>query len=420
MHRASKIELRPTATQVKYLRRCAGTMRFVYNFLVAKWKAGEKYNRKQYQKACSLLRQSTPWMQMVTCRATYEAADNFDQAVQNFFRSRSRDASVHRRWNVPCFKRKGRSDSFHLCHSEQFSVQGRNLRIPCLPKNIRMRENIRLAGTVKAVTIKLQAGKWFAIFLVETEAPSAQSATREPSVGVDFGLKSLAVLSTGETVENPQPLRRKIRLLRRRQRQVSKKFIRGNKRQSHRCQIAQRRVARLHKKVSDQRGAALHRFTSSLVKRFDRIVIEDLNVNGMAKNRRLSRAIADASWATLRCQLEYKSRSAGVELVVADRFFASSKTCSGCGHKVERLSLAQRTFICPVCAMSMNRDLNAAINLNRHQPSITTPPIRGSRKTRTIELRKSTPSGVVGSLDGANINLKGSPPCPNGQMVVIY
>ena len=263
-----------------------------------------------------------------------------------------------------------------------------------------MRERIRFPGKVKSVTIKPCCGKWYAAFLVEVEDKPRSDLAQKPQVGIDFGLKSLAVLSTGEVIENPRPLKRSLRKLKRRQRQVSRRYVKGAKQQSRRYEKAVAAVARIHKKVSDQRSAAQHRFTSEVVRRFSRITIEDLNVRSMLKNKRLSRSISDASWGSLRWQLEYKAKASGVEFVVADRWFASSKTCSGCGHKIENLALSQRTFHCPECNLSLDRDLNAAINLDRYEA--TSPPIRGRRKTDAIDLRKA--SQEAGSLDGVNIN----------------
>lgn len=403
--RSHVLELHTTASQSSYLEACAGVMRYTYNSLVARWRAGEKYNRRVFQGHCVTLRQRTPFMQAVSSRATYEAADHFYRAVKNFFTSCSGERSG-RKMKPPTFKKKGRSTTkVNFSHCKQFSIDGRKLKISGLKEEIRMRENIRFKGQVKALSIKLVAGKWFASFLVELAKTRLAKTTSEqkPSVGVDLGIKALAVLSTGELIPNPNPLRKKLRLLKRRQRQVSSKFVKGRK-QSRRYQIAVARVSRLHKKVADQRAAAQHQFTSDLVKRFDRIVIEDLNVSGMLKNRKLSRAISDAGWGSLRQQLTYKSKAAGVELVVADRWFASSKTCSCCGHKLDELSLRVRTFVCPQCGFTKDRDVNAAINLNNYQePS---PPITGRSKTCVLDLCKPSPQGVAGLPEGANINLQ--------------
>lgn len=400
MLRAHKIELRPTEAQARYLARCAGTMRFVYNQLVAKAKS-EKYNRKAFQKFCSTLRKETPWMNEVACRATYEAADNFHKSISNFFKS-CQGKNSGRKFKFPAFKKKSGKQSFQFSHTEQFSVKGLKLRIQGLKKqHIWMRECIRFHGTVKAVTIKFHGGKWFAIFAVELPeiVQPPQGATRESRVGVDFGLKSFAVLSNGETVANPRPLRRKLGLLRRRQKQLSRKLAGSGRRA-----VAKARVARIHRKVVDQRSAFQHSFVNSLVTRFDEIVIEDLNVEGMRKNRKLAMAINDVGWSAVRGILNYKCETSGVKLVVADRFFPSSKTCSYCGSVKQKLELKERTYNCEVCGFSSDRDFNAAINLVNHQPS---PPIMGRRKTDVEGLSKSSEQSGAGLFDCVNnVNLQ--------------
>lgn len=393
-----KIELRTNASQSDYIRRCCGTMRFVYNQLVAKWKSGEKYNRKVFQKFCSDIRRATPWMKLVGSRAVYEAADNFHSSVGGFFRTCKRIDG--KKWNPPVFKKKGKKDSCQFSYQTQFSVTGRRLRIQGLKEKILMRERVRFSGRVKSVAIKLHCGKWYAIFLVEVDDKPKPDVTQKPSVGIDFGLKSLAVLSSGEVIENPKPLQRSLKKMKRLQRRVSRRYIRGEKVQSGRFRKASKAVARLYKKIADQRSAAQHKFTTDAVKKFSRITIEDLNVSGMLKNKKLARAIHDASWSSLRHQLEYKCKMSGVGLVIADRFFASSKTCSGCGHKLESLSLNQRTFNCPECSLSLDRDLNAAINLDNY--GSMTPPIRGSHKTDRVGLRKT--ASAAGPIEPVNIS----------------
>lgn len=397
MLRAHKIELRLTAVQERYLRRCAGTMRYTYNQLVAKFNDGEKYSRKDWQKFCSTMRKEIPWMNKVCSRATYEAADNFHRAVSRFFDS----VKKGKRPEAPKFKKKGRADKFQFSHSSQFRTENRFLRIQGLRSNIRMRERIRFLGNIRSVSISSRAGKWYASFLVETprEVRSSQSAAqREPSCGVDLGISRLAVLSTGEMWENPRPLQKSLKLLRRRQRQVSRKFVRGAREQSRRYRRAKNRMSKIHKRVLDYRSAAQHALTTSLVRRFDRIVIEDLNVWGLRKNRRLSRAISDAGWGTIRRQLGYKCPAHDVELVIADRYFASSKTCSDCGTKTQDLKLSQRVFRCPVCGNVKDRDVNAAINLDNY--SVAT----DQGETLNGRSRLSKTSLEAGSPEGVNIN----------------
>ena len=369
-------------------------MRFVYNQLVAKLKT-EKYSRKSFQKFCSNLRKNTPWMKEVSSRACYEAADNFHQAMENFFKS-CKGQRKGRKFNRPSFKKKGVRESFQLSSPDHFSLDGRILVLPKIEGKIWMRERIRFTGAVKAVTVKFHGGKWFAIFRMELPqgTPLSQEAARKPSVGIDFGLKSFAVLSTGETIENPRHLCRKMSLLRCRQRQMDRK-VNG----SHRREIAKLRISRLHRKIADQRDAFQYQFVNSVVARFGRVVIEDLNIAEMVKNPCLAIAVSDASWASARSKLIYKCADKGVELLVANRYFPSSKSCSSCGSIKTAMKLEERVFRCETCGSTMDRDLNAAINLLNYQP---TPPIIGSRKTRMEDLSKSLDINEVGSLDCAN------------------
>jgi len=393
MLKAHLNELRPTEAQSLHLAKSAGVSRFVYNHLV-RWNqelrnSGLKYSRKLAQKECVRLRQSTPWMHEVSARCVYESCDQFHQAMLLFFRSNKKQ--IGKKWGLPTFKRKFVDDAFRFSHSSQFSVSGRKLKIEKLMGPIRMREALRFYGTAKSVSIRLRSGKWFAAFLIETpEERLPQGTTREPSVGVDFGLKSLAVLSTGEIIANPKPLRCKLRLLQRRQRQFSRK-----QRGSHRQQIARRKVARLHKKVADIRSNALHRLSKMLVTRFSRIVIEDLNVRGMLQNRSLSRSISDVGFGELRRQLEYKSKWHGVDLVIAYRFFPSTKICSCCGA-VREIKLSERIFACPHCGLSLSRDLNAARNLNQFGGDRS-----GRLLNRAQELGSDCRDAAPG-VDGAN------------------
>ena len=388
-----KIELRPTRSQHDYLAKCAGTMRYVYNQLVSK-SQNEKYGRKTFQKFCVNLRQSTPWMKDVASRACYEAADNFHRAMTNFFDS-CMVKRKGRRYSKPSFKKKGVRDKFQFSSPSHFKVEGRKLKIQGLKEKIWMRERIRFDGTVKAVSVSYQDGKWFATFRIETTSDTqpSQEAARKPSVGIDLGISQFAVLSTGETIANPRHLRRKLRLLRRRQKQVSSK-VKGSRRRER----AKAKVSRLHRKISDKRYNFQHLIVNSLMSQFGRIVIEDLNVSGMVKNKKLSRSISDVAWGSFRQKLEYKSKRNNVELVVADRFYPSTKTCCRCGNVKSSISLNERTFTCEKCGSTMNRDLNAAINLERY-PS---PPIIGRRKTDVRDLCQTSEQSEAGSFDCVN------------------
>ena len=177
-------------------------------------------------------------------------------------------------------------------------------------------------------------------------------------MGVDLGVLTLATLSTGEKVHGPKPLRRLLQSLRRCNRVLARR-VKG----SANWEKARRKLVKLHYCIACQRAAALHKLTTDLVRRFGTIIIEDLHVQGMVRNHHLARAISDMGFGAFRWMLTYKAQAAGAELVVADRWFPSSKLCSQCGVVAESLPLSQRIFQCSDCGYAANRDLNAALNL---------------------------------------------------------
>ena len=221
-----------------------------------------------------------------------------------------------------------------------------------------MQRALRWSGITCAVTISERAGKFFAAILVDTQDYSKRAGI--DTVGVDFGVTALAALSTGETIPANQKLKSNLRRLRCRSRNLSRK-----QRGSNRRAKAKLALAKLHKRIANQRMAVLHEVSDQLTRRFDTIVIEDLAVKNMVKNRSLARAITDAGFGSLRRMIEYKANLRGNKIVVAPRFYPSSKTCSACGVIKEALTLAERTFRCDDCGHKCDRDLNAALNLSR-------------------------------------------------------
>ena len=200
-------------------------------------------------------------------------------------------------------------------------------------------------------------GRWYVTFTVDTEAPRPLEETGR-AVGIDLGVKNFAVTSDGERIANPRHLERKARRLARYQRRMA----RCRKRSANRRK-AVAKVARAHRKVRNARSDFLHRASTSLVRHHDVIVIEDLNVSGMVRNRHLARAISDCGWGEFRRQLGYKCERYGRHLVVIDRWYPSSKTCSACRHLLADLSLSTRQWKCPSCGARHDRDINAAQNI---------------------------------------------------------
>jgi putative transposase len=235
-------------------------------------------------------------------------------------------------------------------------------------------------GTARilAATIRRTADRWHVSFTVEVQRAIPASNGKPSVVGVDVGVRHLAVLSTGQTIPNPRALEGSLRKLRRLNRELARRRP-GSKRRNR----TRRRLARVHARAANLRRDALHKLTTSLATQHGTVVVEQLYVAGMVRNRRLARAIADTGMAELRRLLAYKSTWYGCRLVVADRFYPSSKTCSGCGWVKAKLTLAERTFRCEACELQMDRDLNAARNLARLVESVAqsgweTPTARGA------------------------------------------
>jgi putative transposase len=284
--------------------------------------------------------------------APQEALRDLDRACTNFYRG----LKTGKRIGFPRFKKKGIHDSFRLTGSIYFI--GRKIQLPRLGR-IRLKENREeyFQGRILSSTVTRKADRWFVSVTVETEITDPETIDGKP-VGVDLGVKTLVTLSDGTTFKNRRSLERRLRKLRRLSRSMSRK-----KKGSRNRKKARLRLAKLHLRVFNIRQDTLHKITSFLAKNHSRIVIENLCVSGMLKNRRLSRAIADVGFYEFRRQLEYKCEWFGSELLVAPRFYPSSKRCSSCGHVKRELGLSDRIYVCEKCGLEIDRDLNAANNL---------------------------------------------------------
>ena len=353
------IELDPTNAQATHLAQAAGVARFAYNWALGQWNDIYQLHKldpdvvptseAELRRALNALkREHYPWMMKVTKCAPQMAIKNLGKAFDNFFAGHS---------GYPRFKVKGRDDRFTLSN-DLFRVDGCRIHIPKL-KWVRMREPLRFSGKIISATISRVADRWFVSITVDTPTNShLRPAENQGAVGVDLGVAALATLSTGEVIVGPKPHKALLARLKRLSRSLSRKQKGSANRKK-----AKIKLARLHARIAAIRLDTLHQLTSDLTRRFHTIAIEDLNVRGMMKNRRLARAIADMSFFEFRRQLEYKAAMRGGQVWVADRFYPSSKTCSCCGHKLEKLDLSVRAWTCPSCSTHHDRDVNAAINL---------------------------------------------------------
>jgi putative transposase len=224
----------------------------------------------------------------------------------------------------------------------------------------------RGTARIRSATVSFRRGRWQVSFSVQITRTDPSPAHPDAVVGVDMGVKSLAVLSTGEVITNPKHLENAQRRLRRFGRQAARRHgpdKRTQQQPSNRWRRTQTRIARLHTAVANARRDGLHNLSTRLTRTFGTIVIEDLHVAGMVRNRRLARHIAGVGMAELLRQIQYKAGWAGVRVHIADRWFPSSKTCSGCGVVKAKLRLSERTYTCDHCGLVIDRDLNAARNL---------------------------------------------------------
>ena len=351
MIRAHRIRLHPTPEQREYFVKAAGTRRFVYNWGLAEWqkqyKAGEKPSAKKLKKEFNAIkREEFPWVYEVTKCAAEGAFMDLGTAFTNFFEGRTQ---------YPKFKsKKGSQDGFYVAN-DKFSVGAYWIKLPHIGK-VNMAEKLRFQGKSMSARISRIADWWFVSITVQMPDTVLEPPDGE-IVGVDLGLLRLATLSDGEVLENQKPLRNMLNKLKRLQRSLSRKQKGSQNREK-----ARRKIARLHYRIRCIRDDILHKFTTKLTTTYSVVVIEDLNIKGMMKNRRLALSFSDAALGRFVDLLEAKAAQTGTVIVKVDRFFPSSKTCHKCDHVKEHLSLSERIYICdnPDCDVCCDRDVNAS------------------------------------------------------------
>ena len=282
------------------------------------------------------------------------------QGFSNWSKSR-KGQRKGKRVGFPRFKSK--NTTMRFAYSTGFTAPKASdpygLKLPRIGRVHCMENAYRLVNGARfiRITVSRRAGCWYASLTVERE-PVAKPAPKGGVVGVDLGVKNLATLSDGTVIPNPRALGASLKTLRKAQQALSRK-VKG----SVRREKARERVARLHARVADVRADAINKATTMIAETYSVVCVEDLNVAGMVKNRHLARSVSDAALGEFRRQLEYKTARSGAVLRVVDRWFPSSKTCSNCGTVKAKLPLSERTFNCDMCGLSIDRDVNAAINI---------------------------------------------------------
>ena len=359
---AHKIALDPTCKQMAALARAAGCARFAYNWGLNEWKtqyaAGAKPTAASIKKRFNEIKEvQFPWIYDSPKDANQQAFTDLGNAFNNFFKSVNGKRNG-RRVAFPKFHKKGRRDSFYVSN-DKFSLSGKSVKLPVIGK-VKTREELRLQGKILSARVSRTADKWFISVQVESEARVPNTPKHE-IVGVDLGLKTALVTSTGREFFAPKPLFAALKTLKR----ASRILARRKKGSSNRRKAAMR-VARIHARVANIRKDFVSKVTTKLCRENQAVVIEDLNVTGMLRNPRLARAISDVGFGMFGQQVRYKAEKFGCTLVVADRWFPSSKRCHMCGNVKEKLDLSERTYVCEACGLVEDRDVNAAINLEMY------------------------------------------------------
>ncbi|WP_220191541.1 RNA-guided endonuclease InsQ/TnpB family protein [Ktedonospora formicarum] len=364
-------ELDLNNAQKTLCRKHAGAARWAFNYGLRRkqeaYKAGQKTPTAiDLHREINALKPSEPWMYDVSKCAFQEGLRDLDAAFKHFFRKchLKKEGTWKGKCGYPRFKSRKKAIG-GARFTGSIRVFPDAIQLPRLGR-LRLKEHgyFPLNGKISSATIHEQAGRWFVSICVHEEKEASQPATGD-IIGVDLGIKRLATLSDGRTFENPKALRKKITALKRTSRHHSRKAKGSRNRQK-----ARQRLSQMYARIANVRTNALHQATAQIVARTKPdaerprvIVLEDVHIAGMLKNRRLSRAIADVGMYEFKRQILYKAEQAGVKVLLASRWEPSSKTCSWCGWINEALTLSDRVFVCLECGNVQDRDANAANNL---------------------------------------------------------
>ena len=361
IHKAYKFRIYPNEVQKVFFINSFGCARFIWNRMLADKKAYYRLHKKMLKNTPAQYKKEFEWLKVVDSLALANAQMQLNQAFQHFFKRPE--------MGFPKTKDRGKKDSYTTNNQKgTVAIDGSFIK---LPKIGRIKANIHrsINGLIKSATVsRAPTGKYYVSILVETIAkpfPKTHS-----NIGIDLGLTDFIVLSDGTKVANPKFLSKLKDKLARAQKIMSKRALVAKKdkrelRFSKNYQKQKLKVAKIHEKISNIRKDFLHKQSFNIVKNHDIIVIEDLNVSGMLKNHKLAKAISDSSWSTFTTMLTYKADWYGKQLLKIDRWFPSSKTCSGCGHILGKneLKLSDRSWSCPSCKSENDRDLNASVNI---------------------------------------------------------
>ena len=359
--RPHQIELNPNNKQATLMSQHAGYARVAFNFALSSFKTG--LDKDEWRSHVDIKREFNAvkrdkfhWCSDLSQNASKNAIHNFGDAVDRWKKGQNRS---------PVYKKRSDRISYQADNGEgTVEVYKKRIKLPKIGW-VRMREELRYTGEITKVVVSKRNGKWFASITVRNldsnnykHQPSLFEKHEKEPIGIDVGVNTLATCSNGDTYENPRPLKRYERKLKRANRSLSRKVLGSNN-----WHKTKKQLGGVYHRISNIREDAHHQATTKIVRKASAIGVETLNISGMLKNRKLAKSLSDSALSRFLTMLKYKAKRRGIPVTEADRFFASSQTCSNCGHKKKDLRLSDRTYHCNVCGTDIDRDFNAAINL---------------------------------------------------------
>jgi len=353
MLKSYKYKLNPSEEQIVLLNKHFGSIRFTYNFFLNERKKEYEINKNTinyYDNAKSLTelkkQEEFSWLNEINSQSLQDSLKNLETAYKNFFRFKK---------GFPKFKSKHDKNSF--CIPQFVKLENGKLKIPKFKQPIDLILSRSFTGTIKQATIsRTPTNEYFVSILVETEHNILPKTGK--SIGIDLGVKDFVITSDGYKYKNNRYTKTYAKKLKEHQQHLSRKTKGSNRYNNQKL-----KVATIYKKITNSRLDNLHKVSTELIKKYDLIVLEDLNIKGMIKNHKLSKHISDASWSKFIKLLIYKAEWNDKKIIKIDRFFPSSKTCNSCGYINQKLKLDMREWSCPSCKTKLDRDLNASINI---------------------------------------------------------
>ena len=359
--RTHQIELNPNNKQATCMSQHAGYARVAFNFALSSFKTGlDKGEWRSHvdikREFNDVKREKFDWCSQLSQNVSKNAIHNFGDAVDRWKSKQNR---------FPVYKKRTGKCSYQADNGlGTVDVYKKRVKLPKIGW-VPMREELRYTGEITKVVVSKRNNRWFISITVRNldsnnynHQPSLFDLDDKQPIGVDVGINTLATCSDGITYDNPRPLKRYERKLARANRALSRK-VKG----SQNWHKAKKRLGNVYYRISNIREDAHHQASTKIVRKASAIGVETLNISGLLKNRKLAKALSDSALSQLLKMLKYKAERRGIPITQADMFFASSKTCSNCGHKKDDLTLSDRQYHCTECGFECDRDVNAAINL---------------------------------------------------------